>query len=100
LATKKTASKTTASKKTTTSEKSPSAAEAKGVKPAAKAAKKAPATKASAEATVDVQAGSAKSAPTRAEISKLAHKYWEERGGHHGSHAADWARAERELKGE
>jgi len=97
LATKKTASKTTASKKTTTSEKSPSAAEAKGVKPAAK---KAPATKASAEATVDVQAGSAKNAPTRAEISKLAHKYWEERGGHHGSHAADWARAERELKGE
>ncbi|HTA78955.1 MAG TPA: DUF2934 domain-containing protein [Terracidiphilus sp.] len=33
------------------------------------------------------------------EIAKLAHRYWLERGGQHGSHAEDWLRAERELRG-
>jgi hypothetical protein len=41
----------------------------------------------------------AKPAPTYEEISALAHKYWQERGHHHGSDAADWLRAEKELKG-
>ncbi len=83
LATKKVASKTTASKKATTE----SSAEPKKA-PAKKAAAKAPA------------ASAAKSAPSHAEIAKLAHKYYEERGGHHGSNVADWLRAEKELAGE
>lgn len=33
------------------------------------------------------------------EIARLAHRYWLERGGQHGSHAEDWLRAERELRG-
>ena len=49
-------------------------------------AKKAPATK-------------AKRTPTHEEIAALAHKFWQQRGGHHGSDAQDWARAEKELKG-
>jgi len=49
-------------------------------------AKKAPATKAKKE-------------PTYEEISVLAHRFWVERGRHHGSDAEDWARAEKELKG-
>jgi len=40
-----------------------------------------------------------KSAPTYEEISALAHHYWQQRGGHHGSDAQDWLRAEKELKG-
>ena len=50
------------------------------------AAKKAPATK-------------AKRTPTHEEIAALAHKFWQQRGGHPGSDAEDWARAEKELKG-
>ncbi len=37
--------------------------------------------------------------PTYEEISALAHRYWLERGGHHGSDAQDWLRAEKDLKG-
>jgi hypothetical protein len=33
------------------------------------------------------------------EIARLAHKYWTERGGQHGNDAADWLRAEQELRG-
>jgi hypothetical protein len=33
------------------------------------------------------------------EIARLAHQYWTERGGQHGSDAADWLRAEQELRG-
>lgn len=33
------------------------------------------------------------------EIARLAHHYWKERGGHHGSHESDWLRAEQELRG-
>jgi hypothetical protein len=33
------------------------------------------------------------------EIARLAHKFWTERGGRHGSDAEDWLRAERELLG-
>ena len=40
-----------------------------------------------------------KKAATHEEIAALAHKFWLERGGHHGSDAEDWARAEKELKG-
>lgn len=32
------------------------------------------------------------------EIARLAHKYWEERGGQHGHDAEDWLRAESELQ--
>ena len=35
--------------------------------------------------------------PTHDEIAKLAHKYWAERGHHHGHAEQDWLRAEREL---
>jgi hypothetical protein len=33
----------------------------------------------------------------REEVAKLAYLYWEARGGHGGSAADDWARAEQEL---
>ncbi|HTX74695.1 MAG TPA: DUF2934 domain-containing protein [Terracidiphilus sp.] len=33
------------------------------------------------------------------EIARLAHSYWQERGGRHGSHVEDWFRAEQELRG-
>ena len=64
------------------------------------AAKKAPA-KAVAEKTPAKKAAateiSAKKKPTHDEIAKLANKYYHERGGHHGSDAHDWLRAEHEL---
>lgn len=107
MATKKTATKTAASKKAVSENGTSEATELTAKKPAAKkagtaAAEKAPAKRAAApkagvEGNIDVQAGASKSAPTHAEIEKLAHKFWEERGHHHGSHVADWLRAEREL---
>ena len=33
------------------------------------------------------------------EVAKLAHTYWQERGGKHGYHVEDWFRAEQELRG-
>ena len=33
------------------------------------------------------------------EIAALAHRYWKERGGQHGSDREDWFRAEQELLG-
>jgi Protein of unknown function (DUF2934) len=32
------------------------------------------------------------------EVAKLAHSYWQERGGNHGYHIEDWFRAEQELR--
>jgi hypothetical protein len=57
--------------------------------------------------TVPVKAKAAKAAkpetpaatPSREQIAQLAHRFWKERGGHHGSHEQDWFRAERELRG-
>ena len=89
--------------------KSSTTDETKTPKPAAK---KAPAKTAPAKAgkSVEPKAAESKAAasnaaahkgePTHEEIAKLAHRYWEERGHHHGSHVADWIRAERELRGE
>ena len=57
-------------------------------KPRAKAAKTSPV----AEIT-------APPAPTREQIAQLAHRFWAERGWHHGSAEQDWLRAERELRG-
>lgn len=37
--------------------------------------------------------------PSREQIAQLAHRFWRERGGHHGGHEQDWFRAERELRG-
>lgn len=33
------------------------------------------------------------------DVARLAHSYWQQRGGHHGNHVDDWFRAERELRG-
>jgi len=33
------------------------------------------------------------------EVARLAHRYWQERGGRHGYHVEDWLRAEQELRG-
>ncbi|AXC13674.1 hypothetical protein ACPOL_4401 [Acidisarcina polymorpha] len=38
-------------------------------------------------------------APNREQIAQLAHKFWTDRGRHHGSHEQDWFRAEQELRG-
>ncbi len=67
------------------------AAKSVGVKTAVKkAAAKAPARKAPEH----------KPGPTHEEISKLAYKFYQERGHHHHGHEAhDWARAEAELRG-
>jgi hypothetical protein len=32
-------------------------------------------------------------------VAELAHRFWAERGGAHGSHEEDWFRAEQELRG-
>lgn len=37
-------------------------------------------------------------AVSREEIAALAHSYWLDRGGQHGSHEEDWLRAEQVLK--
>ena len=69
-------------------------------KAAKKTAAKTTATKTAvkkAPAKTAVKKAAAKAAPTHAQIAALAHKYWQERGGHHGSDAADWLRAEKEL---
>lgn len=71
-------------------------------------AKKVPAKKTAAKKTVAktaVKTSAAKKAPakkvaaTHEEISRLAHQYYLERGGHHGSDEDDWIRAEKELLG-
>jgi hypothetical protein len=62
-------------------------------------------TSASAAATKEIapkrQAGAKVTAigVSHEEIARLAHRYWTERGGQHGSDAADWLRAEQELRG-
>lgn len=33
------------------------------------------------------------------EVARLAHSYWQQRGGQHGQHMDDWFRAEQELRG-
>ena len=33
------------------------------------------------------------------EVARLAHTYWQQRGGNHGYHIEDWFRAEQELRG-
>jgi hypothetical protein len=79
-------------------------AEAK--KTTAKAAKKAPAKAVAKPAVKKAVAkktspkiAAKKSAPTYEQIAALAHRYWQERGHHHGSDAQDWLRAEKELRG-
>ena len=81
-------------KAVTTPAKKTAAKTADTPKPAAKkaAAKKTPA--AESEAT---KLPGKKKPPTQSEIAALAHQYWQERGGHHGSHNDDWLRAEKEL---
>lgn len=32
------------------------------------------------------------------EVARLAHTYWQQRGGKHGHHVEDWFRAEQELR--
>lgn len=32
------------------------------------------------------------------EIARLAHSYWQQRGGKHGNHVDDWFRAEQDLR--
>lgn len=32
------------------------------------------------------------------EVARLAHSYWQQRGGRHGHHIEDWFRAEQELR--
>ena len=46
-----------------------------------------------------VEERKAPSAPSKEQIAQLAHRFWKERGGHHGAHEQDWFRAERELRG-
>ncbi|HZB89559.1 MAG TPA: DUF2934 domain-containing protein [Terracidiphilus sp.] len=43
--------------------------------------------------------GKVKHPVSRQEIAALAHRFWLERGGHHGHDAEDWQRAERTLLG-
>jgi len=33
------------------------------------------------------------------DVARLAHSYWQQRGGKHGHHMEDWFRAEKELRG-
>lgn len=62
-------------------------------------------TSASASATKEIAPKRKTSAKVTAisvsheEIARLAHKFWTERGGQHGNDAADWLRAEQELRG-
>jgi hypothetical protein len=74
------------------------------------AAKKAPVKQAAVKKTGQVsvktvttkapaKSAAKKAAPSHQQIAELAHKYWMERGGHHGSDAQDWLRAEKELRG-
>ncbi len=49
--------------------------------------------------TKTVEEKTAAATPSREQIAQLAHRFWKERGGHHGSHEQDWFRAERELRG-
>jgi hypothetical protein len=80
MAEKKAAAKKTAAKKTAT--------------------KAAPAAAKTAEEKAPAKATAKTAEPSHAEIAKLAHKFWQERGGHHGNAAEDWTRAERQLRGE
>jgi hypothetical protein len=86
-------------KSTGTAEKKASAktaAKAPAKTPATAAAEKTPAPKAASKNA----AAPEKKAPTHHDIAQLAHQYWVERGHGHGSHEADWFRAEQKLKGQ
>jgi Protein of unknown function (DUF2934) len=78
--------------KKATAPKKPRATAAKTTTPDGVAPKKA-APKKTAKAKVTPIAVS------HEEIAMLAHRYWIERGGHHGSHEEDWLRAEQALLG-
>ena len=62
-------------------------------------------TSASASATKEIapkRKASSKVTPisvSHDEIARIAYRYWTERGGQHGNDAADWLRAEQELRG-
>ena len=71
-------------------------AEAKKV-PAKKTAAKKTAIKTAVKKSAAKKAPAKKVAATHEEISRLAHKYYLERGGQHGSDEDDWTRAEKEL---
>jgi hypothetical protein len=88
-------------------EKITAAAPAKPKATASKAKKAAPpATEAASQKLHAVQAKSkaavtdqTSAEPSSEQIARLAHRFWRERGGHHGAHEQDWFRAERELRG-
>ena len=68
--------------------------------PAAATKLRAVPAKAKAMQETNAATGKAREAvPSRDEIAHLAHRFWRERGGHHGGHEQDWLRAERELRG-
>jgi hypothetical protein len=85
-----------ATKKAATPASSSSKPKAAAKAPAKSAAKKAADTTSAATAKT---AAPARKAPTRDEIARLAHRYWQERGSPHGSQHEDWLRAEAALKG-
>ncbi|HVC46462.1 MAG TPA: DUF2934 domain-containing protein [Terracidiphilus sp.] len=92
---KKAAAPKKAAKKTTKA-----AAHAAPAPVAAKAMKRPVAVKAKAAPTKKTANGAAaKPKITHEAIAMLAHRYWAERGGHHGRHEDDWYRAEQALLG-
>jgi hypothetical protein len=68
-------------------------------KPRAKAANTKAATSNGPQRVPSKAKSTSATTPTHQQIAQLAHRFWKERGGHHGSHEQDWLRAERELRG-
>ncbi|MGC2640046.1 MAG: DUF2934 domain-containing protein [Acidobacteriaceae bacterium] len=53
---------------------------------------------AAAPAPAHTNGAAARASVSRAEVARLAHKFWAERGHQHGHHVEDWLRAEQELR--
>jgi len=54
---------------------------------------------ASSDPIVQNQHASSQARMPHEEVARLAHSYWQQRGGKHGHHMEDWFRAEKELRG-
>ena len=87
---------------TTKKAKAPSKAkkaETEKVETATAESEKAPGKKAALKkGGVAIEAAAAPAEVRHEDVAQLAHKYWRERGHHHGQHVDDWFRAEQELR--
>lgn len=72
---------------------------ATAAKPRKAASKKSTASDSADPVSVNGHGAASERSVSQDDVARLAHRYWQERGGRHGYHVEDWLRAEQELRG-